>query len=59
MDTTATETMTDDVDSRALQRQVRGTLATHRVIDLLEARPELRGIHAPADFLDAAVRWCA
>lgn len=59
MESFADETMMDAVDSRAIRREVRETVATNRVVDLLEARPELRGIHAPADFLDASVRWCA
>jgi len=27
--------------------------------ELLARRPELRGVHAPADWLDDAIRWSA
>ena len=42
-----------EVTRRRADRRTRGLTA------LLARRPELRGVHAPADGLDDAVRWSA
>ena len=49
----------DTDELRWTRRELRALRATHGLSDLLSTRPELRGVHAPADFVDDAVRWCA
>lgn len=44
---------------RWTRRELRALRATQALADLMATRPELRGVHAPADFVDDAVRWCA
>ena len=35
------------------------TRHTREIVELLDRKNELRGVHAMADFLDDAVRWSA
>lgn len=42
-----------------VRHQTRATRATRRMVTLLAERPELRGVHAPADLFADAVRWSA
>jgi hypothetical protein len=41
------------------QRAELKTRHSHRLTALMEARADLRGVHALADFVDDAVRWSA
>lgn len=45
--------------SITLRMEQRTSRATQRVVTVLDTHPELRGVHAPADLIDDAVRWCA
>jgi len=51
--------LADADELRWTRRELRALRATHGLADLLTSRPELRGVHAPADFVADAVRWCA
>lgn len=44
------------VDTAREQRRARGL---YRVTELLSERPELRGVHRPADVVADTVSWCA
>jgi hypothetical protein len=49
----------DADELRWTRRELRALRVTSGLADLLATRPELRGVHAPADFVADAVRWCA
>ena len=40
-------------------RQRREAARTRDLTALLQQRPDLAGVHLPADFAAEAVRWCA
>jgi hypothetical protein len=44
---------------RAAAARDRADRTAARLAELLARRPELRGVHAPADWLDDATRWSA
>lgn len=48
-----------DHDLVAEQRTVLRTRHSHALTRLMEARADLRGVNAWADFVDDAVRWSA
>jgi hypothetical protein len=50
---------TDPEELRHDRRLLRQLRATQGLADLLATRPDLRGVHPPADLVDDAVRWCA
>jgi hypothetical protein len=52
----ATATRTDRL---AAAQQRRAAARTRDLTALLRDRPDLAGVHAPADFAVDAVRWCA
>jgi len=55
----STTSMEQDVDRL---REVRTRLRnrhSHALTSLMEARTDLRGVHALADFVDDSVRWSA
>ena len=41
-----------------LLRERRQAARSQRLSELLRQRPDLAGVHAPADWADEAVRWC-
>ena len=58
--------VTDDYDAEqarterlAAATQRRAAARTRDLTALLRHRPDLAGVHAPADFAVEAVRWCA
>ena len=55
-DHTATETAADPATAQRERLQTRHSQA---LTLLMEARDDLRGVHALADFVDDAVRWTA
>ncbi len=55
-DRTATETPADPATAQRERLQTRHAQA---LTLLMEARDDLRGVHALADFVDDAVRWTA
>jgi hypothetical protein len=46
-------------DRLAAAAQRRAAARTRDLTALLRERPDLAGVHAPADFAVDAVRWCA
>lgn len=46
-------------DRLAAAAQRRAAARTRDLTALLRERPDLTGVHAPADFAVDAVRWCA
>jgi hypothetical protein len=40
-----------------VRAQVRAITHVRRLADLLDRRPDLEGVHAPADLTAEAVRW--
>ena len=55
----STTSMEPDVDTmRELRTQLRNR-HSHALSTLMEARRDLRGVHALADFVDDSVRWSA
>ena len=48
-----------DLDLVAEQRTALRTRHSHALTSLMEARADLRGVNAWADFVDDAVRWSA
>ena len=46
-------------DRLAVAAQRRADARTRDLTALLRERPDLAGVHAPADFAVDAVRWCA
>jgi hypothetical protein len=46
-------------DRQAAAQQRRAAARTRDLTALLRERPDLAGVHAPADFAVDAVRWCA
>ncbi len=64
--TTTTTTVTSHVDvdkvrdeRLAAAAQRRAAARARDLTALLRERPDLAGVHAPADFAVDAVRWCA
>jgi 2-oxo-4-hydroxy-4-carboxy--5-ureidoimidazoline (OHCU) decarboxylase len=55
---TTTDT-TDPAELRTAAAQTRRATRARELLELLEARPDLAGIYAPADFAAEAVRWSA
>jgi hypothetical protein len=55
------DTDTDEARSERLAAatQRRAAARTRDLSALLRERPDLAGVHAPADFAVDAVRWCA
>lgn len=53
---TAAELVADRTATAARERADRTLFGLHQ---LLITRPELRGVHAPADFTADAIRWSA
>ena len=53
-----TTTERDDDEPRE-QRAAFRTRHSHALTTLMEAREDLRGVHALADFVDDSVRWSA
>jgi hypothetical protein len=54
--------MTDTTDptvQRTAAAQARRAARARELLELLDARPDLAGIYAPADFAAEAVRWSA
>ena len=47
------------LDRTTTQRQALRTRHSSRLVELLDGRQDLRGVHAMADWLDDAVRWSA
>jgi hypothetical protein len=45
-------------DRRAAAQQRRAAARTRDLTTLLRDRPDLAGVHAPADFAVDALRWC-
>jgi hypothetical protein len=45
--------------SQVLLMQQRAAARARELNDLLGRRPELAGVHGPADVAAEAVRWCA
>jgi hypothetical protein len=45
-------------DRLAASRQRRSAARTRDLTRLLSSRPDLAGVHAPADFAVDALRWC-
>ncbi|MDO7867984.1 hypothetical protein [Nocardioides jiangxiensis] len=57
---TTTATAETAAPTEALTRRERlETRHSREIVELLERKNELRGVHAMADFLDDAVRWSA
>lgn len=58
---TCTPDTTDLVTTRALTaaQQRRAAARARDLTALMRERPELSGVHAPADLAVEAVRWCA
>ncbi|GAB3790637.1 hypothetical protein [Nocardioides ungokensis] len=55
----STTSMEQDVDrTREVRTQLRNR-HSHALTSLMEARTDLRGVHALADFVDDSVRWSA
>lgn len=52
-------TPTAPESSRPTRRERLETRHSREIVELLERKVELRGVHAMADFLDDAVRWSA
>ena len=48
-----------DVEQAVEQRQRLQDQHAEALVRLMEARRDLRGVHALADFVDDAVRWSA
>jgi hypothetical protein len=48
-----------DVEKVREQREKLLTRHSHALTSLMEARTDLRGVHALADFVDDSVRWSA
>jgi len=46
------------IDRQTAARQRRAAARTRDLTALLRDRPELAGVHAPADFVVDALRWC-
>lgn len=55
---TAMHTETRRPDPAASAQQRRAAARTRDLTALLRERPDLAGVHAPADFTVDAVRWC-
>lgn len=55
---TAMHTETRRPDPTASAQQRRAAARTRDLTALLRERPDLAGVHAPADFTVDAVRWC-
>ena len=53
------ELIEPDVDKVAEQRRRLQTRHAQALTTLMEARTDLRGVHALADLVDDAVRWSA
>ena len=57
------QSVADPQDARndrfAVAAQRRAAARTRDLTALLRERPDLAGVHAPADFAVDAVRWCA
>lgn len=51
--------VTQDTDELREQRAKLRTRHSHALTALMEAREDLRGVHALADFVDDSVRWSA
>jgi hypothetical protein len=49
----------DRADRLTAAQQRRAAARTRDLTALLRERPDLAGVHAPADFAVDAVRWCA
>ena len=49
----------DDLDERRDQRHALKSRHSQSLSRLMEARADLRGVHALADFVDDSVRWTA
>ena len=49
----------DDTTRLAALRERRAAARTERLATLLQQRPELAGVHRPADWAAEAVRWSA
>ncbi|MCH1869070.1 hypothetical protein [Nocardioides sp. CFH 31398] len=58
-DTVVDPKIDSQLDRLSAQRERLVTRHSHRLRDLMEAREDLRGVHAMADFVDDAVRWSA
>lgn len=52
-------TRADETTRLAAMRERRAAARTERLGALLEQRPELAGVHRPADWAAEAVRWSA
>ena len=52
-------TPTASEPDRLTRRERLETRHSREIVELLERKVELRGVHAMADFLDDAVRWSA
>ncbi|MCW2757363.1 MAG: hypothetical protein JWO46_1109 [Nocardioidaceae bacterium] len=50
---------TDRRDAADRAEKDRATRTVRKLAQLLAERPELRGVHAPADLADDAIRWSA
>jgi hypothetical protein len=50
---------TDEERDRAAAARDRADRTARGLAELLSRRPELRGVHAPADWLEDAIRWTA
>lgn len=48
-----------DVERAQQQREKLQTRHSHALTNLMDARTDLRGVHALADFVDDSVRWSA
>ncbi|NUR09211.1 MAG: hypothetical protein HOQ22_13705 [Nocardioidaceae bacterium] len=46
-------------ERRTASQQRRAAARTRDLTALLRERPDLAGVHAPADFAADSVRWCA
>jgi hypothetical protein len=46
-------------EAAAAAARERATRSMRGLSELLAQRPELRGVHAPADLTDEALRWSA
>lgn len=51
--------VTQETDELREQRATLRTRHSHALTALMEAREDLRGVHALADFVDDSVRWSA
>ncbi len=51
--------MTDDRDQLNELKQRRAAARAKELAELMERRPDLRGVHLPADLADESLRWSA